>query len=285
MTFNTKSLLLILLLTYSLSTSTKLRKLDDFYTTNLEMKDGIYIIKNSYDNLVFITKNNILYSTSSQNKSKYTYFHIAKASNDGFEDNNSYYYISEKDSDEKLYVEESSSLVKTSKATIKEDKFLWEITKKSTRDGTQLFYLKNKLTERYLTLNDENIVENEIKCESYYESNTNALKIIRLYTENNLQKINNNLLENEPIDIVIRYVQETELLNSKPNWELKYCLRSIYKNIPWIRKIFIITSNNQISFLKNNEELNDKIILIKEEELLGFETTSDSVYLFNLQTE
>ena len=57
-------------------------------------------------------------------------------------------------------------------------------------------------------------------------------------------------VENEPIDLVYKYIDlSDENLHREgipvckkdyDNEELRYSLRSVLKNIPWVRKIFII---------------------------------------------
>lgn len=53
------------------------------------------------------------------------------------------------------------------------------------------------------------------------------------------------------IDIVIKYIDLTDkslnrigikqVYKDQDNQEIKYCIRSILYNLPWIRKIFILT--------------------------------------------
>ena len=92
-------------------------------------------------------------------------------------------------------------------------------------------------------------------------------------------------LEDTPIDVVYCYadlwdqnLRRGELDNSikkdYDNQELKYSLRSVLKNIPWVRKIFIIMPNEKVRFLKEPEEISDKIVYVKNEDLLGFDTNS-----------
>ena len=54
------------------------------------------------------------------------------------------------------------------------------------------------------------------------------------------------------------------------------------KNIPWVRKIYILMPNEKVMFLKPEEEIKDKIIYIKDHELIGFNSSSTSVFLFSL---
>ena len=78
------------------------------------------------------------------------------------------------------------------------------------------------------------------------------------------------LIENEPIDVLIKYIDLTNVTNeikeiqqlnkNKSNDELKYCVRSILKNIPWIRKIFILMPNKEVSFFIDYELIKELLI-------------------------
>ena len=61
------------------------------------------------------------------------------------------------------------------------------------------------------------------------------------------------LIEKEPIDIVIKYIDLEDpslkrenikqISKDEQHDELRYSIRSILQNIPWIRKIFILMPN------------------------------------------
>jgi hypothetical protein len=64
----------------------------------------------------------------------------------------------------------------------------------------------------------------------------------------------------------------------KDNQELKFCLRSIFKNAPWIRKIFIVTDDQFPTYFDKEHEFfspvskNNKIIFIDHKEIFeGYE--------------
>ncbi len=73
----------------------------------------------------------------------------------------------------------------------------------------------------------------------------------------------------------------TAISKDYDNNELMYSLRSVLKNIPWVRKIFIIMPNDKVRFLKAPEEISDKIVYIKNEDLLGFDSDSSIAYKWN----
>ena len=62
--------------------------------------------------------------------------------------------------------------------------------------------------------------------------------------------------------------------------ELKYSIRSILQYIPWVRKIYIIMPNKKVKFLKN--DIDEKIIYIKDKDILGFDSANSPSFSFNL---
>lgn len=126
------------------------------------------------------------------------------------------------------------------------------------------------------------IFSNQINIKA---ENSNSFK-----SKNNISNIDS--IESEPIDAVIKYID----LNDKKlvrkgipqikkdfdNEELRYSLRSILKNIPWIRKIFIIMPNEKVRFLKEKDYISDKIVYVKDKDLLGYDSASISTFQFNL---
>ena len=64
------------------------------------------------------------------------------------------------------------------------------------------------------------------------------------------------------------------------NEELRFSIRSILKNIPWIRKIFILMPNEKVRYLKEFNEIKDKIVYIKDKDLIGFDSSSSLVFQF-----
>lgn len=103
---------------------------------------------------------------------------------------------------------------------------------------------------------------------------------------------NNDILENKPIDLVYKYIDLTdENLNREgipqckkdyDNNELLYSLRSVHENLPWINKIYIIMPNEKVKFLQDSKERQDKIIYVKDKDILDFDSASCISFLFNL---
>ena len=100
------------------------------------------------------------------------------------------------------------------------------------------------------------------------------------------------LLDLEPIDVVIKYIDlsDKELVREGipqmkkdyDNGEIRFSLRSILKNIPWVNKIFIVMPNEKVKYLKNYEEIKEKIIYVKDKDLAGFDSASCTVFEFRL---
>ena len=54
------------------------------------------------------------------------------------------------------------------------------------------------------------------------------------------------------------------------NEELRYSIRSILENIPWIRKIFILMPNEKVRYFKPANIIKEKIVYIKFLEIPNF---------------
>jgi len=127
--------------------------------------------------------------------------------------------------------------------------------------------------------------------------NNNISKIFRfsflkLYEEVQLKPEHIELIEKEPIDILIKYIDLSDKsLNrqgikqtkkDEDNGELRYSVRSILENIPWIRKIFILMPNEKVQYFKPIEEIKDKFVYVKDKDFLGFDSANSNVFNYNL---
>ena len=98
----------------------------------------------------------------------------------------------------------------------------------------------------------------------------------------NNMKIQRFNLKSDPIDAVVLWVDPTDTnwqksyfkYSNKPNidkkrfsdnGELRYCLRGLYHNTPWLRNIYLVTCGHKPRWL--NLEKNNKIKLISHEEI------------------
>ena len=104
----------------------------------------------------------------------------------------------------------------------------------------------------------------------------NEFLFIELFQESN--RINSDLLKNESIDVLIKYIDLNDpdlnrmgihqIKKDFDHCELKYCVRSILQNIPWIRKIFILMPNERVKYFKSKEEIEDKIVYVKDKKFI-----------------
>ena len=114
--------------------------------------------------------------------------------------------------------------------------------------------------------------------------------------KNNINQ-ESNLLEKEPIDVVIKYIDLNDtslnredfeqIEKDKQNNELKYSLRSILQNIPWVRKIFIIMPSEYAAKLERiSTQVKDNKILVDDQEMIlkeGLEIFDEAIqYLLNI---
>ena len=92
-------------------------------------------------------------------------------------------------------------------------------------------------------------------------------------------------IEEEPVDVVIKYIDLSDktlnragihqIKKDEDHEELRYCIRSIFENIPWFRKIIIVMPNNKVKYYKSPEKIKEKIIYIKDKDVIGFDTASN----------
>ena len=123
-------------------------------------------------------------------------------------------------------------------------------------------------------------------------SKTFRFSFLKLYEEVQLKPEHIELIEKEPIDILIKYIDLSDKsLNrqgikqtkkDKDNGELRYSVRSILENIPWIRKIFILMPNEKVQYFKPIEEIKDKFVYVKDKDFLGFDSANSNVFNYNL---
>ena len=76
-------------------------------------------------------------------------------------------------------------------------------------------------------------------------------------------KEDESLLDMELIDAVIKYIDLTDkkliregikqINKDIENRKIKYCIRSILTNIPWVNKIYIIMPNDKVKYLKSKK--------------------------------
>ena len=85
--------------------------------------------------------------------------------------------------------------------------------------------------------------------------------MIKIYNEVSEDESYSEILYKEPIDILIKYIDLRDpdlrregihqIEKDYDNEELRYSIRSISDNLPWIRKIFILMPNEKVMFFKD----------------------------------
>ena len=195
-----------------------------------------------------------------------------------------------------LFTDSNNSLLIKSESSIKnKDYFLWKIIPKINDENNLIYFIQNKISKRFLELNSI-IKDNKpflSKITDISKVNEfNEFRFVELYKKVNKMKSHSSILENEPIDVLIKYIDLNDpnlvrtgikqIRKDDDNDELKYSVRSILKYIPWIRKIFILMPNEKVRYFKPKEEIKDKIVYIKDKDLLGFDSGNSVTFQYNL---
>ena len=134
------------------------------------------------------------------------------------------------------------------------------------------------------------IKELNISCDNITMEEASQFNLIKIYEEITDNIINYKLIEKEPIDVLIKYIDLRDpflkrkgIFQTKKdleNEELRYCIRSILKNIPWVRKIFILMPNEKVRFFKNYSFISDKIVYVKDKDILGHDSSNSLAFQF-----
>jgi len=160
----------------------------------------------------------------------------------------------------------------------------------------QLWNIKKSDEQNYIIKNINNcfilIVGLNVFCEDVPDYKATKFKFIKIYNEGNENSNykKNELINKEPIDILIKYIDLRDqnlqrngihqIAKDYDNEELRYSLRSIFDNIPWVRKIFILMPNEKVRFLKDYNLIKEKIIYVKDKDLLGYDSSNFNAFLF-----
>lgn len=242
------------------------------YSFQQILKNGVYafIADNFY---LYYYKGNL--SLSSNFRHPNTFFRIkmiVKILNDTF------YNIEELNSKIKLGYLSNNEL---SFNREKNDLVLWKFVKMEKN-----YIIKN---ERgcYVAIKKLNVF-----CINIPMSQATQFKITKIFSEVKQKNIYNNieLLNREPIDVLIKYIDLRDpnlkrdgifqMEKDYDNEELRYSIRSILSNIPWIRKIFILMPNEKVRYFKDYKLIRDKIIYVKDKDLLGYDSSNCNAFLF-----
>ena len=243
-------------------------------TLQIIIRGGVYnIINNNF----FLNKNGTRLSLSSKFEYPNTFFRIVKSEK---KYKNTFYKIEEIKMNHKLSVSEKNELLFIQNINNSE---LWRFIKINDKD-----YLIENCNHCLIKIDN-----NKIVCDNSPPSQASYFQLNKIYVENIKQEINNSksiLLNNEPIDVLIKYIDLNDptlkrngihqIEKDKDNEELRYSIRSILQNIPWIRKIYILMPNERVRFLKDYKLISNKIIYVKDKELLGYESSNSLAFQY-----
>ena len=184
------------------------------------------------------------------------------------------------ENNEKLFIQKKEVKTQLNYDKKIDDKFFWSIIKKNETS----FLLSNK-NGCHLNISNKKI----INCVDSIEE-ASELNLIKVYEEVNNSESDIKLIEKEPIDVLIKYIDLRDPLLKRTsihqidkdleNEELRYSVRSILKYIPWVRKIFILMPNEKVRYFKDYEEIKEKIVYVKDKDLSGFDSSSSLVFQF-----
>ena len=247
---------------------------NNIYTkiNNDSIKNTVYIIKNKEGNL-YLKYNDSTFRINEHHDNIIQNFILIKDKDIIINNNttNEYYYIKEKSSNIILSssTNEENKIIKYNN-DINRNYSLWKIISKINEQNQLIYYIQNKKTKKYWYL-DSNIKQIILKEKYNLNINkNNEFQFIKLYKEVEYKNKNSILLDKEPIDILIKYLNREDKFNEE---ELKYCIKNIFKNMSWIRKIYILIYNFNDKFFIPNI-IDDKIIYVKIKKLLDFESTN-----------
>ena len=262
-------------------------------TKNFSIQNAAYLIQNRdgflslvFENIpIFMDKYNVSNNIFIISEEKENYFSISNI-------------ITHKPKNYKIYLSTDSNnnlMVHQRNFFHNRDFSLWKIIPKVNKKKQLIYYVQNKKTKKFIELNSF-IEDNKPFLSNFTDiskvNENNEFKFIELYKEVNNLNSYSSILANEPIDVLIKYIDLSDpklnrtgikqIPKDNDNGELKFSIRSILKNLPWIRKIFILMPNEEIKFLKNKNEISEKIIYIKDKDLLGFDSANSITFQYNL---
>ena len=132
--------------------------------------------------------------------------------------------------------------------------------------------------------------KSSIYCENISIEDSSSFLLIKIYEEVKENDKENSIIEKEPIDVLIKYIDLKDpflkregihqIKKDIENEELRYAVRSILKYIPWIRKIFILMPNEKVRYFKEYKYIKNKIVYVKDKDLLGYDSSNSHAFQF-----
>ena len=159
------------------------------------------------------------------------------------------------------------------------------------------YIIKNTKFKKFLEINS-NFLQCMNDLPAPYEEHKSEIgdnfkfNLFKLYEEVNITSEHLEKINNEPIDVVIKYIDLSDktliregikqIQKDEDNEELRYSVRSILKYIPWVRKIFILMPNEKVRYFKPYDKIKEKIVYVKDKDLLGYDSANIYAFTFNL---
>ena len=241
--------------------------------------NGVYYIKSLLNKNYFSNDNNVFVLSKKMNlikiieKRPLTYSIVFKDDNTsiGIDDNN------------RIIIYEQNS-------EVNKNKMLWKIKKVYKRK----YIIKNIFNQKYIIIYNNSIkFAKKININSKKERENFMFIIFQIFEVNGLlEKKHLEIIEKEPIDVLIKYIDLRDkslkrkgikqIYKDFDNEELRYSVRSILENIPWVRKIFILMPNEKVRYFKSAEKIKEKIVYIKDKDLIGYDSANIFSFTFNL---
>jgi hypothetical protein len=236
------------------------------------IEQGVYNII-TLDNLFLNYNGKITISNCYYKSYSHSLFKIFKQSN------NSYYNIEQIIKKGKLgYSDENLNIILSRE---KNSNIQWNFIKK----GNHKYIIKNK-EDCYIKISNL-----KITCEKIPKEQATQFKLNKIYEEVEVDQIENDIIEKEPIDVLLKYIDLRDpnlkrngihqIQKDYDNEELKYSIRSILENIPWVNKIFILMPNEKVRYFKDYNLIRNKIVYIKDRDILGHESSNFNAFIFN----
>lgn len=247
------------------------------YSFSLEiiLTNGVYnlIYKNGYFNYENQTITISEYLKDTIN----SYFRITHISNN---DINNYYYIEHLNTNLSLISYHNNSLLNISDRKEFSSSAFWIFIQSENNN----FRIQNE-NKCFLKIR-----KCSITCEDIILEEASIFNLIKLYEEVIENNINNKIIEKEPIDVLIKYIDLRDpflkregihqIKKDFDNEELKYSIRSILKNIPWVRKIFILMPNEKVRYFKDSNYIKERIVYVKDKDILGYDSSNSLAFQF-----
>ena len=255
--------------------------------SNILKFNGIYRIDSLHNNYVLADENYSLQFCDPKVKNGQMY-RIIKSPNN-------YYYIESKKGHIKLAANQNGHILMAYNQYDKsfKGKLEWNIFK----IGENEYVVQNVGNQKFMEINNNffqciNSLPLPIEEHKSEISNNFKFNFLKLFEEVKIYPGQEQFINNEPIDIVIKYIDLSDktlnragikqIQKDEDNEELRYSIRSILENIPWVRKIFILMPNEKVKYFKPYDEIKEKIVYVKDKDVLGYDSANIYAFTFNL---